>query len=89
MYKCTYESTNKGLRFKLTNSMSFGEYVISTGLFQKIVKGDLFVKQNQGIIPQHIHGKVLEDTREHHAERGPRGLQVGLVGPTLILASTP
>jgi hypothetical protein len=71
MYKGTYESTNKGLGFKLTNSMSFGESVISAGLFQKTVKGDLFVKQNQGIIPCHIRGKVLEDTKGHHAEAGP------------------
>jgi hypothetical protein len=44
MYKGTYESTNKCLGFKLTNSMSFGESVISVGLFQKTIKRDLFVK---------------------------------------------
>jgi hypothetical protein len=77
MYKGTYESTNKGLGFKLTNSTSFGESVISTGLFQKIIKGDLFVKRNQGIILQHIHGKVLEDTRGYHAEAGPKRLPGG------------
>jgi hypothetical protein len=44
MYKGTYESTNKGLRFKLINSTSFGEFVISIGLFQKTIKGDLFIK---------------------------------------------
>jgi hypothetical protein len=70
MYKGTYESTNKGLGFKLTNSMSFGESMISAGLFQKTIKGDLFVKQNQGIILWHIHGKVLKDTRGYHAKAG-------------------
>jgi hypothetical protein len=89
MYKGTYESTNKGLGFELTNSMSFGKFVISAGLFQKIVKGDLFVKRNQGIIPWHIHGKVLQDTRGHHAEARPERPQVGLVGPTPMLAGTP
>jgi hypothetical protein len=44
MYKGIYEITNKGLGFKLTNSMSFGEFVISVGLFEKTIKGDLFVK---------------------------------------------
>jgi hypothetical protein len=71
MCKGTYESTNKGLGFKLINSMSFGESVISTGLFQKTIKGDLFVKRNQGIIPRYIRGKVLEDTKGHHAEARP------------------
>jgi hypothetical protein len=71
MYKGTYESTNKCLGFKLTNSMSFSEHVISTGLFQKTVKGNLFVKQNQGIIPRHIRGKLLEDTKGHHAKTEP------------------
>jgi hypothetical protein len=70
MYKGTYESTNKGLGFKLTNFMSFGESMISVGLFQKTTKGDLFVKQNQGIIPWHIHGKVLEDTTPRRGLRG-------------------
>jgi hypothetical protein len=72
MYKGTYESINKGLGFKLTNFMSFGESMISARLFQKTIKGDLFVKQNQGIILWHIHGKVLEDTGGHHAEAGPK-----------------
>jgi hypothetical protein len=31
MYKGTNEFTNKGLGFKLTNSTSFGESVISAG----------------------------------------------------------
>jgi hypothetical protein len=36
MYKGTNEITNKGLWFKLTNSMSFGESMISIGFNQKI-----------------------------------------------------
>jgi hypothetical protein len=71
MIKGTYESTNKGLGFKLTNFMSFGEFMISLGLFQKTIKGDLFIKQNQEIIPRCIDGKVLEDNRGHHAEADP------------------
>jgi hypothetical protein len=78
MYKGIYESTNKGLGFKLTNSMSFGEYVISAGLFQKTVMGDLFIKQNQGIIPRHIHEKVLEDTRGHHTKARPKSPPSGI-----------
>jgi hypothetical protein len=40
----TNERTYIGLGFKLTNSMSFGESLFSTGLFQKTTKRDLFVK---------------------------------------------
>jgi hypothetical protein len=45
MYERTIEITNKGLGFKLTNSMSFGEFVISTGFIQKTIKGNLFIKK--------------------------------------------
>jgi hypothetical protein len=38
MYKGTNEITNKGLGFKLTNTMSFGESMISTGFIQKTAK---------------------------------------------------
>jgi hypothetical protein len=85
MYKGTYESTNKGLGFKLTNFMSFGESVISAGLLQKTIKGDLFIKQNQGIIPRHIHGKILEDTTLRWASRGR---QVGPTSPTPMPGGT-
>jgi hypothetical protein len=44
MYKGTYESTDKGLGFKMKNSMSFDESMISAGLLQKTIKGDLFIK---------------------------------------------
>jgi hypothetical protein len=45
MYNGTIKITNEGLGFKLTNSMSFGEFVISAGFIQKTAKGDLFVKR--------------------------------------------
>jgi hypothetical protein len=51
MYKGTNEITNKGLGFKLTNSMSFGESVISAGCNQKNVKVDLHVGVNYAILP--------------------------------------
>ena len=38
--------TNKGLGFKLTNSMSFGESIFSTGFIQKTIKVDLHVRFN-------------------------------------------
>jgi hypothetical protein len=85
MYKGIYESTNKGLGSKLTNSTCFGESVISAGLFQKTIKGDLFVKRNQEIIPRHIHGKVLEDTT---SRQGLRGHQVGPADPTPMPTNT-
>jgi hypothetical protein len=47
----TNEITNKGLGFKLTNSMSFGESVISTGFNQKTVKAELQVRINNAIPP--------------------------------------
>jgi hypothetical protein len=39
MQKGIYERTNKGLGFKLTNFMSFGESLISARFIQKTVKG--------------------------------------------------
>jgi hypothetical protein len=47
----TNEITNKGLGFKLTNSMSFGESVISTGFNQKTVKAELQVRINSTVKP--------------------------------------
>jgi hypothetical protein len=44
MYKGTNEITNKGLGFKLINSMCFDESVFSAGLFQKTGKEDQNVK---------------------------------------------
>jgi hypothetical protein len=51
MYKGTIVITNKGLGFKLTNSMSFGESVLPTGFNQKTIKGDLHVRGNHIIPP--------------------------------------
>jgi hypothetical protein len=51
MYKGTNEITNKGLGFKLTNSMSFGESMITTGFNQKTIKANLHVRVNYTIPP--------------------------------------
>jgi hypothetical protein len=51
MYKGTNKITNKGLEFKLTNFISFGESVISAGFNQKTVKADLHVRVNNLIPP--------------------------------------
>jgi hypothetical protein len=51
--------------------MSFGESLISARFIQKIVKGDLFVKRNQGIILWHLRGKVLEDSKRLSTEGKP------------------
>jgi hypothetical protein len=50
MYKGTNDITNKGLGFKLTNSMSFGELVFPAGYIQKTIKGDLHVRVNNAIL---------------------------------------
>jgi hypothetical protein len=68
MYKGTNKITNKGLEFKLTNFISFGESVISAGFNQKTVKADLHVRVNNLIPPWNLRGKVLEDFRWHHTE---------------------
>jgi hypothetical protein len=49
MYEGTNEITNEGLGFKLTNSMSFGESIFSTGYIQKTINGDLHVRVNNAI----------------------------------------
>jgi hypothetical protein len=49
MYKGTNDITNKGLGFKLTNSTSFGESMISTGFNQKTIKAYLHVRVNNAI----------------------------------------
>jgi hypothetical protein len=51
MYKGINEITNKGLGFKLINSTSFGESVISAGFNQKTIKADLRVRINNAIPP--------------------------------------
>ena len=47
MHKGINIITNKGLGFKLTNSMSFGESVFSIGFIKKTVKVDLHVRFNR------------------------------------------
>jgi hypothetical protein len=86
MYKGTNEITNKGLGFKLTNSMSFAESVISTGFNQKTVKADLHVRVNNTIPLWNLRGKVLEDSRGHHTEAGGRTLPCGADRPHLQAA---
>jgi hypothetical protein len=51
MYKGINMTTNKGLGFKLTNSISFGESMISTRFIQKTIKADLHVRVNYVIPP--------------------------------------
>jgi hypothetical protein len=46
MYKGRNEIANKGLGFKLTNSTSFSESMISTRFIQKTIKEDLCVRVN-------------------------------------------
>jgi hypothetical protein len=45
MHNGTFEITNKGLGFKLTNSMSFGETVISAWYIQKTIRGTYSSKE--------------------------------------------
>jgi hypothetical protein len=51
MYKGTNEITNKGLGFKLMNSLSFGESMIYAGFNQETIKADLYVRVNNTIPP--------------------------------------
>jgi hypothetical protein len=87
MQKGIYERTNKGLGFKLTNSMSFGESLISAGFIQKTINKDIFVKRNQGIILWNLRGKVLEDSRRLSTEGEASHLHVGSADPTCMLPS--
>jgi hypothetical protein len=73
----TNERIYIGLGFKLTNSMSFGESLFSTGLFQKTTKRDLFVKGKFGIKIWHIHEKTLKDMRRHWDKAEGEGLPSG------------
>jgi hypothetical protein len=89
MYKGTNEITNKGLGFKLINSMSFGESVISAGYIQKFIKGDLHVRGNHRIPPWELRGKTLEDTRRLSIEAGHEALPCGAGRPHLQAAWPP
>jgi hypothetical protein len=83
MYKGTNEITNKGLGFKLTNSTSFGESVISAGYIQKVVNGDLHVRGNYRIPPQELRGMTLEDSRRLSTKTGHEALLRGASQPHL------
>jgi hypothetical protein len=86
MYKGTNETTNEDLGFKLTNSMSFDESMISAGFIQKTVKGDLYVKVNYAIPPRNQRGKVSEDSRGLHTKAGGEPLTCGARRPHLQAA---
>jgi hypothetical protein len=77
MYKGTNEITNKGLGFKLTNSMCFGESIFSTGFNQKTIKVDLHVRVNYAIPLWNQRGKVPKDLRGLHNEAGGEALPCG------------
>jgi hypothetical protein len=81
MYKGTNEITNKGLGFKLINSMSFGESIISAGFNQKTVKVDLHVRVNYEIPPRNQRGKVPKDSRGLYTEAGGGTLPCGAGRP--------
>jgi hypothetical protein len=51
MRKGIYERINKGLGFKLTNSTSFSESMISAGYIQKTIMGDQHVRRNTAVPP--------------------------------------
>jgi hypothetical protein len=80
---------NIGLEFKLTNFMSFGESLFSTGLFQKTAKRDLFVKGKFRIKIWRICEKTLEDMRRHRNEVGGEGMPSGAGRPHLQVARPP
>jgi hypothetical protein len=83
MYKSINMISNKGLGFKLMNSTSFCESVISIGYIQKTIKADLHVRVNYAIPPQNLCGKILEDSRGYHIEAGGRTLPCGAGRPHL------
>jgi hypothetical protein len=86
MYKGTNEITNKGLGFKLMNSLSFGESMIYAGFNQETVKADLHVRVNNTIPPWNQCGKVLENSRGYHTEARGRTLPCGADRPYLQAA---
>jgi hypothetical protein len=85
----TNERIYIGLGFKLTNSLSFGESLFSTGLFQKTTKRDLFIKGKFRIKIRYIREKTLEDMRRHQNEVGGEGLPSGADQPHLQAARPP
>jgi hypothetical protein len=69
------------LGLKLTNSISFGESVISAGFIHKTVKTDLHVRVNNAIPPQNLRGKILEDSRRLSTEEEDQPLPCGAGWP--------
>ena len=63
--------------------MSFGKSMFSAGFIQKTVKGDLFVKENNGIPPHKQRGKILEDFSRISTKADPEGLPCGVDQPYL------
>jgi hypothetical protein len=83
MYNDTNEITNEDLGFKLINSMSYVESMISAGFNKKTVKADLHVRVNYAIPPRNQCGKVLEDSRGLHTEARGEALTCGARRPRL------
>ena len=69
--------------FKLTNSMSFGESVLSAGFNQKTTKEDIFIKGKYRIPLCKQRGKTLEDSWRLSTEAEPVPLHMGLARPHL------
>ena len=63
--------------------MSFDESAFSAGFIQKIVRGDLFIEGNYGILLQKQHGKILEDSNRLSSKADPEGLPCGAGRPDL------
>ena len=83
MYTGINMITNEGHWFKLTNSMSFGEYVFSAGFIQKTIKVDLDIRVNRAYLQWDGHQKDLEDSRGLHTEGGHKRKTGGAVQPHL------
>jgi hypothetical protein len=80
--------TKKVEGFKLTNSISFCESVISAGFILKTIKVDPNVKINCTYLQWNWHQKTLEDSRGHRTEADYEGLHLraaGLLSPPVGL----
>ena len=63
--------------FKVTISMSFGEFIFSSGFIQKTFKVDQIIKVNHAYPQQKLPQKVPEDSRRHHTEAKAEVLTCG------------
>jgi hypothetical protein len=80
--------TKKVKGFKLTNSISFGESMISAGFILKTIKVDPYVRINCTYPQRNWHQKTLEDTRGHCTKADYEGLHLqasGLLSPPVGL----